>query len=66
MLGGISGYAVTETTDENPARVALIQRMTVAYLQSELLGDATAWSSACAALAMEATPLGQVECNAVG
>jgi hypothetical protein len=61
MLGGISGYAVTETTDENPARVALIQRITLAYLQSELLDDATAWSSACKALAMEPTPLGKVE-----
>jgi len=61
MLGGISGYAVTETSDENPARVALIQRMTLAYLQSDLLDGATAWSSACEALAMEATPLGKVE-----
>ena len=61
MLGGISGYAVTETTDENPACVALIQRMTLAYVQSELLDDATAWSSACEALAMEATPLGKAE-----
>ena len=61
MLGGISGYAVTETTDENPARVALIQRITLAYLRSVLLDDATAWSSECEALATEATPLGHVE-----
>ena len=27
LLGGISGYHVTETTDENPERVALIQRL---------------------------------------
>jgi fermentation-respiration switch protein FrsA (DUF1100 family) len=31
-LGGITGYGVTETTDENPERVALIQRVTTAYL----------------------------------
>ena len=35
-LGGISGYNVTETTDENPERVALIQRLTWAYLRSAL------------------------------
>ncbi|MFG1922682.1 alpha/beta hydrolase family protein [Cryptosporangium sp. NPDC048952] len=32
-LGGITGYNATETTDENPARVAQIQRVTTAYLQ---------------------------------
>ncbi|GAA3453299.1 alpha/beta hydrolase family protein [Dactylosporangium matsuzakiense] len=31
-LGGISGYAAAETTDEHPARVALVQRLTTAYL----------------------------------
>jgi pimeloyl-ACP methyl ester carboxylesterase len=31
-LGGISGYLAAETTDESPARVALIQRRTTAYL----------------------------------
>jgi predicted dienelactone hydrolase len=36
MLGGISGYEVAETTDENPERVALIQRVTTAYLRHEL------------------------------
>jgi hypothetical protein len=30
-LGGIPGYTVTETTDESPERVALIQRFTWAY-----------------------------------
>jgi predicted alpha/beta-hydrolase family hydrolase len=34
-LGGISGYTVTETTDENPERVALIQQLTSAYLRGE-------------------------------
>jgi len=32
-LGGISGYHAAETTDENPERVALIQRVTTAYLR---------------------------------
>nr|WP_310376585.1 alpha/beta hydrolase [Catenuloplanes atrovinosus] len=35
-LGGITGYRVTETTDENPERVALIQRVTTAYLRQAL------------------------------
>jgi hypothetical protein len=39
-LGGISGYDVAETTDESPERVALVQRLTTAYLRSQLLGTA--------------------------
>ncbi|MFF4129405.1 alpha/beta hydrolase family protein [Microbispora rosea] len=60
-LGGISGYNVTETTDENPARVALIRRLTWAYLRTALgLGDST-WPAARAALAEAGEPLGRVE-----
>ncbi|GAA3165622.1 hypothetical protein GCM10020255_050990 [Rhodococcus baikonurensis] len=32
-LGGIVGYEVAETTDENPERVDAIQRMSTAYLR---------------------------------
>ena len=35
-LGGIAGYEVQETTDEHPERVALIQRVTWAYLRHAL------------------------------
>ncbi|MEU0881767.1 alpha/beta fold hydrolase [Lentzea sp. NPDC005914] len=35
-LGGVSGYDVAETTDESPARVELVQRLTTAYLRSQL------------------------------
>ncbi len=60
-LGGISGYKVTETTDENPERVALIRRLTWAYLRTALgLGDST-WPAARAALAEAGDPLGRVE-----
>jgi predicted dienelactone hydrolase len=45
-LGGISGFASTETTDESPERVALIQRLTVAYLRSALGIDASGWQVA--------------------
>jgi pimeloyl-ACP methyl ester carboxylesterase len=45
-LGGITGYSVTETTDENPERVALLQHVTTAYLHRALgLGD-DGWSQA--------------------
>nr|WP_202971168.1 alpha/beta fold hydrolase [Saccharothrix sp. ALI-22-I] len=41
-LGGISDYQSTATTDESPERVALIQRLTWAYLREALgLKDST-------------------------
>ncbi|WP_436529144.1 alpha/beta hydrolase family protein [Actinoplanes sp. HUAS TT8] len=36
-LGGINGYLSTETTDESPERVALIQRVSTAFLRGEPL-----------------------------
>ncbi|MEV4348292.1 chlorophyllase [Actinoplanes sp. NPDC049596] len=38
-LGGIPGYEARETTDENPAHVDLLQRLTTAYLRGEVLPD---------------------------
>ncbi|OXM50661.1 chlorophyllase [Amycolatopsis thailandensis] len=46
-LGGISGYDVAETTDENPERVASVGRLTWAYLRSELYPGDAAWRAAC-------------------
>ncbi|WP_030678491.1 chlorophyllase [Streptomyces rimosus] len=60
-LGGISGYDVAETTDENPERVATVQRLTWAYLRTQLYPGDPAWRAACEALAAEAEPLGRVE-----
>ncbi|MGI5506009.1 alpha/beta hydrolase family protein [Lentzea sp. CA-135723] len=37
-FGGVSGYDVAETTDENPQRVADVQRLTTAYLRTQLHG----------------------------
>ncbi|WP_394616832.1 alpha/beta hydrolase family protein [Lentzea sp. JNUCC 0626] len=37
-FGGVSGYDVAETTDENPERVADVQRLTTAYLRTQLHG----------------------------
>ncbi|MFG2621872.1 alpha/beta hydrolase family protein [Streptomyces sp. NPDC048507] len=62
-LGGVSGYDVAETTDENPERVAALARLTWAYLRGELYpqdGD-TVWQSARDALSCGPDPLGRVE-----
>jgi len=60
ILGGVSGYDVAETTDESPERVAVIQRMTWAYLRSTLYPGDPAWPTPCAAFA-ELGTLGAVE-----
>jgi hypothetical protein len=60
-LGGIPGYAVAETTDESPERVALLQRITTAYLRTALGLDDSSWPAARAALAESANPLGRIE-----
>lgn len=60
-LGGVSGYAVTETTDESPERVAVVQRLTWAFLRSALYPADTNWSAATAELVRGTDPLGQVE-----
>ncbi|MFI5675471.1 alpha/beta hydrolase family protein [Streptomyces cellulosae] len=60
-LGGVSGYDVAETTDENPERVAAVQRLTWAYLRTELYPGDSAWRAACDALTAAPSPLGRVE-----
>lgn len=59
-LGGIAGYDAAETTDENPRRVAALARLTAAYLRSALHPGATAWQTACEALAADAHAVGRV------
>ncbi|MCP2266917.1 alpha/beta hydrolase family protein [Promicromonospora thailandica] len=60
-LGGIPGYQVTETTDESPERVALIQRLSTAYLRTALRVADDAWAEAVSELADAADPAGRVE-----
>jgi pimeloyl-ACP methyl ester carboxylesterase len=60
-LGGIPGYEVAETTDENPERVAVLQRLTTAYLRSALLGGDDSWSAARSAFNSSADPIGRVD-----
>ncbi|KAJ9143296.1 Alpha/beta-hydrolase [Pleurostoma richardsiae] len=59
-FGGISGWDAKETLDESPERLAAVQRMTLAYLKSQLYEGDKSWPEACKALAgLEA--LGKVE-----
>jgi len=60
-FGGISGYDVKETTDENPERVALIQRLTWAYLRDALDIEDSIWSAARTALSESTNPPGRIE-----
>lgn len=60
-LGGISGYDVAETTDENPERVAAVQRLTAAYLRAQFFPGDAAWQAACDALTGGPDPLGRIE-----
>lgn len=45
MLGGVTGYDAAETTDENPARVEIIQKMTTAYLRSFFNPQDKSWEN---------------------
>ncbi|GGU80281.1 hypothetical protein GCM10010211_53070 [Streptomyces albospinus] len=59
-LGGIPGHQVTETTDESPERVALIQHLTTSFLRSALHGEDTGWKAAATALEGDPDALGKL------
>jgi len=44
-LGGVAGEQVAETTDEDPARVALVADAISAYLLDAFTLDGTAWTA---------------------
>ena len=60
-LGGIPSWEAAETTDENPERVAVLQRLTTAYLRHSLDPADTRWSKATAALAETGAALGRID-----
>lgn len=62
-LGGIAGYDARETDDEDPERMAVVLRMTWAYLRSALYAGDQAWAVACNALAEHAFAHAEVECR---
>ena len=60
-LGGIPGYEVAETTDENPERVAVLQRLSTAYLSTALHVHEDSWPAARAAFADSTDPIGHID-----
>lgn len=60
-LGGVSAYDAAETTDENPDRVAVVQRLSWAFLQSALNPGHPAWQDAVDELSAARPSLGRVE-----
>jgi dienelactone hydrolase len=60
-LGGIVGYEVAETTDENPERVAVIQRLSTAYLRTALHIEEGAWAAARAAFRDGGNAIGRAD-----
>ncbi|MGK5680106.1 alpha/beta hydrolase family protein [Actinoplanes sp. URMC 104] len=60
-LGGIVGYEVAETTDESPERVAVIQRLSTAYLRTALHVDEGSWKAARAAFSDDTDPIGRID-----
>jgi len=60
-LGGVAGYDLAETTDENPERVAAVQRLSWAYLRSQFYPGDDAWQDALDALTAAENPPGRVE-----
>ena len=63
-LGGIAGHQVAETTDEDPARVALVQGMTTAFLRSALGVDPASFPAARAAAGRSAASIGALRSTA--
>ncbi|WP_174292302.1 alpha/beta hydrolase family protein [Sphingomonas bacterium] len=60
-LGGVAGYEAAETTDEDPDRLAVVQRLSCAYLRTALNPGDPAWSDASDALRVGAASLARVE-----
>lgn len=61
IFGGISGYDASETSDENPERVAQLRALVWAYLRSQLFPGDDAWVTAVTALGNAAKPTAHVE-----
>ncbi|KAI0544286.1 alpha/beta-hydrolase [Xylaria curta] len=59
-FGGISGWDAKETQDESPQMLGFVQRMSLAYLRSQLYEGDDSWKRACEVLA-GLNELGSVE-----
>jgi predicted dienelactone hydrolase len=65
-LGGIPGHEARETTDEHPARLALLQQVTTAWLQHALGTGGAAWTAVRQTLGTGPLPLGRLETKEPG
>lgn len=65
-LGGVAGFEVAETTDEHPERVALLGRVTAAYLLDALGVDAAPWAAVRTELQDGAHPLARLASKGAG
>ena len=63
ILGGISGYDVAETTHDSPERVALVQKLTLAYLRTALFPGDSSWADAQSALCSNSQTMARIECK---
>jgi hypothetical protein len=64
-LGGIAGYDAKETGDEDPDRLATVQRMTAAYLRSALDDADQSWFQALGALRDHGSSIARVDAKRV-
>ncbi len=60
-LGGIPGYEVAETTDENPERVAVLQRLTTAYLRTAFDSSDNSWAESRTVLNANGNDVGHID-----
>lgn len=61
LFGGISGYDAKETSDESPALVAAIQRITWAYLRTALYPEDQSWPMVVEELASPPSAAGYIK-----
>jgi hypothetical protein len=60
MLGGITGYGVSETTDESPERVQSVGLLSVAFIKSVLLNAPNLWTEAVSEFNKSRKDLGSI------
>ncbi len=60
-LGGVAGYAAKETSDEDPDRLAVVQRATAAFLLSQLYRDDPNWQCIVDGLQSKDNGLAKIE-----
>ena len=60
-LGGVAGFDAKETDDEDSNRLALTQKLSLAYLVTSLYPDDPSWGLACKMVATDAKEAGRID-----